>query len=173
MTISALIVPVPEAEGVVGEHRRRHDPSASFGGPAARDAARPVRPPSRIDDRTLDALRKLFHRAPGFSFVLPRTATFPRTLYLAPEPAEPFLALTRELVARWPEHPPYGGAFDEAVPHVTVVHDVDDATLEAARRAVEPELPIRASAREVHLYVGENAPPGWMVRERFRLGPGV
>ena len=49
---------------------------------------------------------------------------FPRVLYLAPEPAAPFVELTQAIAARWPDHQPYGGEFDSVVPHVTVVNGV-------------------------------------------------
>ena len=42
------------------------------------------------------------------------------TVYLAPSPAAPFRQLTHELFRRFPEHPPYGGAFDDVVPHLSV-----------------------------------------------------
>ncbi len=43
-------------------------------------------------------------------------------VYLAPDPAEPFVALTEALAAAFPDCPPYGGAFDEPVPHLTIGH---------------------------------------------------
>ena len=39
----------------------------------------------------------------------------------SPEPAEPFIALTEAIAARWPDYPPYDGAFDEVIPHLTIV----------------------------------------------------
>ena len=41
-------------------------------------------------------------------------------VYLAPEPAAPFVALTEAVGAEFPGFPPYGGAFDEVVPHLTI-----------------------------------------------------
>ena len=57
-------------------------------------------------------------------------------VYLEPDPAEPFVRLTRELVERFPDHQPYNGTFtaDEVIPHVTVVHTDDDARESRCRR---------------------------------------
>ena len=49
-----------------------------------------------------------------------RTGRFPGVVWLAPEPAEPFIALTELLAAAFPDHPPYEGAHDEIVPHLTL-----------------------------------------------------
>ena len=46
-----------------------------------------------------------------------RVRRFPGVVWLDPEPAEPFRSLTAAIVARWPDHPPYGGVFDEVIPH--------------------------------------------------------
>src|SRR5206468_4130667 len=67
---------------------------------------------------------------------------FPGTLWLVPDPAEPFRAMTAALVTRFPEHPPYGGMFSEVVPHLTVAQ----AELDAAEAELEPKLPMRSRA---------------------------
>ncbi|HEX3455421.1 MAG TPA: 2'-5' RNA ligase family protein [Gaiellaceae bacterium] len=81
------------------------------------------------------------------------------TVYLAPVPAEPFSALTEAVVGRFPEHPPYGGAFEYAVPHLTVGRDVDCGV----------RLPIRGEARDVVL-VERGDDLRWHVRRSFALG---
>jgi len=72
-------------------------------------------------------------------------------VYLAPEPAQPFRRLTLALFDRFPEHPPYGGAFDDVVPHLSlpVPDDGDEASL-AAELGIR--FPLRAYAREASLY---------------------
>jgi len=56
----------------------------------------------------------------AFTFRLFKVGVFPGALYLAPTPAEPFVALTAALARRFPEYPPYGGQFRNIVPHLTV-----------------------------------------------------
>lgn len=71
------------------------------------------------------------------------------TLYLAPDPAEPFVALTNALVERFPEWPPYGGVHGTSViPHLTVTQGPAE---DAAEQAVAEALPLHARAREAIL----------------------
>jgi hypothetical protein len=170
VTESALAVLFPEAEALVGDLRRRYDPSAAFGAPPHVTVLVPFAPPDEIDEAVLADLRDLFAGVPAIETVFREARRFPRTLYLAPEPEERFRDLTERVVARWPAHPPYGGVFDDVIPHLTVADGVDEDVLEACRARVEPGLPLRAIAREVRLLVGANEPPGWTVRGRFAMG---
>ena len=61
---------------------------------------------------------------PEFTATFGSTAWFEdKVLWLAPDPAEPFRALTASVAAAFPEHPPYEGAHDDVVPHLTVGQD--------------------------------------------------
>jgi 2'-5' RNA ligase len=84
----------------------------------------------------------------AFDVTFPRFERFPEILWLAPEPAEPFVAMTEAMVARFPEYPPYGGIHDRIVPHLTVAYEELGET--AAR--VEPLLPLRSRVETVVLY---------------------
>ncbi len=171
MDFSALIVPVPDAEQIVGEHRRRLDPSASWGAPPHVTLLVPFVPPERLDADVAAALEEIFVTVPCFELTFARTGTFAGgTLWLAPEPTGPFLDLMGALVARWPAYPPYGGAYREVVPHLTVAHEAPAEVVDAVRRDVMRRLPLRTRATEAWLLYGENAPPGWEVRQRFALG---
>jgi hypothetical protein len=91
-------------------------------------------------------------------------------VYLAPEPAEPFLRLTKAVCERWPRFPPYGGEFDEDLPHLTVIEhgDGDDIdVLDVVERDIVRGVPIQARASEVRLMQGNGR---WSVRARFPLG---
>ena len=76
-----------------------------------------------------------------------RLDRFPGVLWLAPEPSEPFREMTHALVARYPEHQPYGGAFANVIPHLTVAQ----AELDDAAEAIGEWLPLRARAESVVL----------------------
>jgi 2'-5' RNA ligase len=126
----------------------------------------PFMPASRLNASVEEELRRLVARFEPFDFELAQVGRFPGILYLVPEPAEPFVALVEALSARWPEHPPYRGAFDTVIRHLTVAHGRGPLALtdELARA-----LPIRASATEVDLMVmGRNG--RWSQRASFRLG---
>jgi hypothetical protein len=77
-----------------------------------------------------------------------RRFTVVPTLYLAPEPAEPFILLIQALVERFPDWPPYGGLHDTVVPHLTVTQG---AAEDPAEGAVGATLPLGGRAREAIL----------------------
>jgi hypothetical protein len=164
---TCLIVPVPAAERAVGRHRARLDPSAADGSPAHITVLSPFLQVDSVGPAERERLRELFAAADPIRFSLTRGARFPGFLFLAPEPGEPFVALTREVWQRWPQCPPYEGAYDEVIAHLTVaVGDRDFADVE---RALTPLLPIAANAEEVWLIV--RADSGRWVRElAFPLG---
>ena len=82
----------------------------------------------------------------------------------------PFVA-PDELVRRFPAHPPYGGAFEHVVPHLTLADQLASAMLGAVARSVTADLPIDATAREARLMVERDA--GWVTHTRFMFaGPG-
>ena len=169
---SCLIVPVPELEAVVRPRLQRSSPEHLFPRPddvhAHVTLLAPFAGEDALDDGMTGELAALFGDVTAFEFRLTRVAEFPGGVtYLTPEPAAPFRALTHELCQRFPEFPPYGGAFDEVVPHLTVPmrHGEDPS---AVRRELEPRLPVTAVAREVALVWYE--PGALRVLERFAFG---
>src|SRR4051794_965555 len=73
---------------------------------------------------------------------------FPGTLWLAPDPAEPFLAMTEAMVARFPDWQPYGGVFKSVIPHLTVAQE----QLDDVADLLEPLLPLQSRVESVVLY---------------------
>lgn len=90
---------------------------------------------------------------------------FPGTLWLAPEPAEPFVELTRSLLARFPGYEPYEGEFAGITPHLTVAQGEE---LSAAEAALEPLLPLCSRASSVVLFE-QVAPDRWRENAEFAL----
>lgn len=82
-----------------------------------------------------------------FDFRLTSVGNFGDLKYLAPDPAEPFIQLTQTFVAAFPQWPPYEGAFNEIIPHLSI----GDRLSVAEVSAVEERLPITATATEVTL----------------------
>lgn len=151
----------------------RHDPVAGLGVPAHITVLFPFKAPHLINKEDLEALTVVFASTAPFDFQLARVDRFPGVWYLAPEPAAPFKALTRAVVARFPEFSPYGGAYgDDSTPHLTVGHSADPAIVAAIgvelQMACESALPIRSRARIVLLM--DNADGPWVVRRSFALG---
>jgi hypothetical protein len=158
MPRTALIVPIPEAEVQVGGLRLAHDGSAARGIPAHVTVLFPFLDTGELDE---PAVAELISRFPAFDFELDRVERFPDgTTWLHPTPSLPFVDLTAAVWERWPERPPYEGAFDEVIPHLTISETPID---------VELALPIVARAREVTLI--EEAEPGghWTARLHLPL----
>jgi hypothetical protein len=147
---SGVIVPVQEAEPIVGDLRLRYDPQARNGVPAHITLLYPFAHPSRVTNQ-VDALRKMFGVIPVFEFTLVDVRRFPATAYLHPEPSARFVELTELIARRWPEYPPYGGAFPTLIPHLTIADRVSTDVLEAVDRVVAPHLPIQCHATEAWL----------------------
>jgi 2'-5' RNA ligase len=168
---SALVVPVSEAsEAVDAWLERTATAKPSAGIPAHITIVFPFVPARSIDHELVTDLCSIFGRFETFTFTSSRALRFPTVLYLAPEPPEPFVALTEAVISSYPEYPPYEGEFDTIVPHLTAAEG-DPAVLDAAEAAIQPFLPVQAIAREVTLL--EEIEPEfrrWRVRETFRLG---
>lgn len=163
-----MLVHVPEAAPVVGEWRRRHTYDATLGVPPHVTLLFPFVP---ADELTLDVeerLARLLGEVDPFDVTFARIARFPAVLYLEPQPSEPFAALTRQIAAEWPEHPPYEGAHDVVIPHLTVAESDEAGLLERIAADVEPQLPIGTRVREAQLYV-EDAAGRWHERRRLPL----
>jgi 2'-5' RNA ligase len=165
---TALVVVVPEAQALYDAWRERWDPAPGI--PAHVTLLFPFRPAELVDDALLAELRELFAAAAPFDVEFPRVGRFEEVAWLAPEPAEPFVALTETLVASFPEHPPYGNAdFDRSVPHLTIVNRSPLQVLDEVARALTPELPIRSRVREATL-LEEDEDGVWRTRAQFALG---
>jgi 2'-5' RNA ligase len=151
MPRTALIVAVPEAWPAV------HD---GFAPPGVPPHVTILFPFADADDLDEDAVAELCASHPGFDFELDRVERFDDgVVWLHPEPSAPFAELTRSVWSRWRDHPPYEGAFDAVVPHLTVSYAPVD---------VDVALPIRTRAREVTL-IEEAADGRWSVRRAFPL----
>jgi hypothetical protein len=156
---TALIVPVPEAEPLVGELRLAHDPSAAHGVPAHITVLFPFLASELIDE---PAVAELVKRFPAFDFTLERVEQFENgVVWLLPQPSLRFADLTAAVWQRWPEAPPYEGAFDDVVPHLTV----SETPLE-----LDLALPVAARAHEVVLIEEDEASGRWATCSRFPLG---
>jgi len=171
LTESALIVPVPAAEQLVGSWRWQLDRAARWGIPAHITLIYPFAPPEAIDAGAVSRLHALFRRTDRVVYSLVETRRFgDRVLYLAPSPDEPFRVLTRIIMAEFPDYPPYGGAFSEVIPHLTIADGAPLEEIVLAEEAVTPGLPLRCSAGEAWLMTGRAEEGSWAVVERFALG---
>ena len=167
MPESALVIVVPEAEPLVSDWRAQYDWSAQRGVPAHITLLYPFAPTEKVDDALLSQLRKLFVAEAAISFELARVARFPEVAWLAPEPSEPFKALTDLIAARFPDYPPYEGAHDVVIPHLTVAEGGVELQ-DRVEAALSSHLPIRARADDV-AFLFEDDEGLWHEAHRFPL----
>jgi 2'-5' RNA ligase len=119
----------------------------------------------RLNDEVLARLRALCASVPALTVQFRRTARFPGVLYIDPEPADAFRELTGAVVGRWPDTPPYGGGFDEVIPHLTVARGAGARLLDDIEADVQLRLPITTTVVQACLYVFD----GQYWRPRARL----
>jgi len=161
-------VVVPEAARAVDRWRLLHTYDGALGVPAHVTVLYPFVPPASLEADLTALVAELAASQAPFDVSFRRVARWPDGIvYLPPEPPEPFLALIAGACARWPEWPPYGGAHDEVVPHLTVVDD--EAVADEAARDVESSLPLAARIDELTL-LAEGADGRWRVHAAFPLG---
>ena len=166
-TQSAVLIPVPQADAVVGRWRQQHDPVAAAGVPAHITLVVPWLPPGEITDADLAELDEIVANMDAFDFQLHHVDWFGRrVLWVAPEPAAPFLRLTSVLADRFGT-PPWDDEFDEVVPHLTVAHASDGVELVPVAADVSERLPVACRAEEVWVMTGDGF--RWSLRHRVKL----
>jgi 2'-5' RNA ligase len=139
----AVAIPFPELAGVVDEWREATCATKPSHGVAPHVTLLIPAPPD------LDTARAALAGFGAFDVAFSGFGRFPGTLWLAPEPAETFVAMTEALIGAFPNHPPYEGAFESITPHLTVAQGDD---LDAAETALAAALPLRAKASRVIVY---------------------
>lgn len=171
---SALVVLIPEAEPLVQDFRKLYDPSAAWGVPAHVTILYPFIPPQDITPEVFVSLKEIFSSYPTFSVKFAQTMDFPDTLFLAPEPADPFIEMTKAVVRVFPEYPPYSGGFSEIVPHLTIAQMGETEKMVRIRSdfliASKGKLPFTARVDSVTLIDDLDGP--WQIRQRFALTAG-
>ena len=157
----------PELE----ELRHHHDPMAPFGVPAHVTLLFPFLLSAELTPAVRRRIARLTHDVRPFDVSFERTGRFPGAVWLAHEPAEPVVALTELLAAAFPDHPPYEGAHDEIVPHLTLGLGAESVLGRLARSArAYPSFRERVRAIEV---MAERGPDRWHRRWRIPLGPAA
>jgi SAM-dependent methyltransferase len=167
---SALHIDIPAAQPVVGDLRRRWDP-AGLAVPAHVTILFPFLAPTRLTDEVDRDLADIAGSVGAFDVTFRRVGRFPDVLWLAPEPVEPFARLTDAVARRWPDHPPYGGAFEQVIHHLTVADGAPSDVLEEASAAVARSLPVVERVSALTLSVRERG--AWHVRRRYPLRGGA
>jgi 2'-5' RNA ligase len=168
---SAVVVRLPSLDETIDALRERFDlPRKPNGIPPHITAIVPFLPAADLTEAgALPALRSLCAAFEPFQVAFAATARFPNVLYLAPQPAEPFIALTRAIVDRWPLIRPYAGAHKAVAPHLTVTTSKRRELFGSVSEALEPQLPLSATVdgAQVYVFAGER----WTEHAALPFGP--
>jgi 2'-5' RNA ligase len=168
---SGLIIEVPEAEPAVGELRSRLDGNARLGIPAHITVLFPFVPAALIDDAVLRRLTRICATVPAFEHRLVRTEWFgDDVLWLAPEEDTPLRSLTASVHREFPDYPPFGGQFEDVVPHLTIADRCPLDQMRSAEQLVRSHLPISCVATRVSLMVQRDDSGTWTRTASFALG---
>lgn len=168
---AVLAMPVPALDDFVRERTARHDASFVSSDPAFFNAHVTVLGPW-LSHPTLDDLAvvaAIVGAEPAFDVTFETVGGFvDGIITLLPEPAEPFARLTARLAERFPQTPPYGGQFEEVVPHLTLDHHATGATVDSVTAELGGLLPVRTRLERVDLQWWAN--DDCHVRESWSLG---
>jgi 2'-5' RNA ligase len=177
---SAVIVPVLQADGLLRGLRPRWQPAAPVGIPAHITLAYPFLTAEELGPDALTGLAAIFGAQPPLPVRLAGVGRWPGIAYLAPEPAEPFVALAEAVQAAFPSARTAGRGEGALVPHVTALRHPDEAVLGEAAAELAARLPLDVLIAEAWLVqaagegrawlVGEGAGERWTLRMRFPLG---
>jgi 2'-5' RNA ligase len=168
---SAIVAPVrlpPALEAI----RLDHVDNARLGVPAHVTLLFPFVPPPGIDADVLARAAAAVRRTPGFDVEFREVEAWAPdptpegVLWLPPTPAEPFRAMTDDLVAAFQDYLPYEGIHDDVIPHLTLanvrLHAVE---VEGARSHLPFGQRLEAAALLVESPLGR-----WRVARRLLLG---
>jgi 2'-5' RNA ligase len=148
---SVLQIPVPSLEPFVRARHAHYDGDYVSKDPGFVHAHITVLGPflEVVDEESATAVASIAAGIDPFDVRLERVETFPDgIIHLRPEPDEPFRALTQALWDAFPQCPPYGGEFDDVVPHLTLDHS-SQVTVESVRAGLA--LPTYDRAERIDL----------------------
>lgn len=149
--------------------RRRWDRAALAGAAPHVTILYPFLPCGSLGPAERTALAAIAGSTPAFEVRFERVRRFADLVWIEPEPAGPFAALTATVVERWPDQPPYGGAFETVIPHLTLVES-EVAPLAAVEDAAARVGPFVRRAQRLELWC-QDAAGRW--RPRWRIPFGV
>jgi len=147
--VSGVVIRVPLPAPL---HRLRlaHDSAAGLGVPPHVTLLFPFMPAAALAPPVRRALAEIAGSLQLFDARFGAVGRFPGIVYLVPEPGGPFTKLTDAIAARFPAYQPYDGAFEEVIPHLTLVESAT-APLDKIADAAQHHLPFthRVSVMEV------------------------
>jgi 2'-5' RNA ligase len=166
---SAVVVPIglpPDLDAI----RAAGDRMAARGVPPHVTVLFPFLPADALTPEVRAALDDLAVKRVPFMARFDLVERFDQFVWLLPADQQPFLRLTADVVALWPDYPPYQGAHDVLVAHVTLVETSNVRTLDAAQAAASASGPFEAAASELRV-ITEDGTGRWHARWRLPFEP--
>ena len=161
-TASGILVAVPAAQPLLNEFGAVD----GSGLPPHITILHPFKKPRSIGDSDLAMLSRLAQSVGGpIDYELAQLGDFDGLTFVAPQPDVPFIELTLAAERFWPDHPPYGGEFEDIIPHLTLgVRDPSPVE----RDRISAMLPIRARATGLVLMT-RNRRGRWRIHSSYPL----
>lgn len=153
--VTGLAVPI-RLPGRLAAIRRRWDRAARAGAQPHVTVLYPFLGPGRLDPGVRRQLAAIVAGLAPFEVRFERLRRWEGLVWIEPEDPRPFERLTAAVAARWPEHPPYGGLFDDVIVHLTVVES-DEAPLEEVEAVARAALPFSGRADRLELWRQDEA----------------
>ena len=137
---TAIIIPVPELTQLLAPWRNATVPVAAKGVPPHITLLYPWRPP-RLAKQDLATLRATVAGVTAFSITFAGVGRFsPQILFLRLADDSVVRSVMQAMSTAFPDTPPYGGAFTDPVPHLTVAQATTDAELDRLEQQLTPVL---------------------------------
>jgi 2'-5' RNA ligase len=173
---TALVLHIAAADALTGPTRMAHDPSAADGMPAHVTLLYPFKPVAEITPADAEKLAQTCKQFESIELSFETFGRFPAVLWLAPQPVSAVSELASALVAAFPDWKPYGGAFKDFVPHLTLAHlsgadaeaQLDRIAADFMKKA-EGQLPLRQTVFWVSLF-DKSQTGRWKEISGFPLG---
>lgn len=169
---TGIIAPVIAADPLVGPHRRILDRSAQWEVPPHVTILTPFLPPQAVTEAVIVRLQTALQTTAAFSCRFERTRWFGQdVLWLEPRPADPFRQMTMAVWTAFPDFPPYGGAADDVIPHLTIGErsTAGYEAMQVAEQRLQPTLPIATVIDHIQLIGGDSATGCWWIIQEFPL----
>ncbi len=165
---SAVIVPIalpPDLRAI----RARTDRMAARGVPPHVTVLFPFLPADALNPEVQLTLRNLAAAREPFAARFDGVECLDQMVWLLPADQLPFLRLTAEVTARWPDYPPYEGVHDDLIAHLTLVETSDVESLSEGCAAASRSPGFDVAVDELRV-ITEDAAGRWHDRWRLALG---
>lgn len=166
---TTLVVPVPEAEPLVGATRALLDPHARRGLGAHITLLSPWLGSVDFRQRDLQRLRTIIRQTEQFEAKLVTIGRFRHTLWLSVEPREPLVQLAELIRQEWPQVNPTSGVLC-GPPHLTIADHVYPERLKDLAESIDTQLPLSFEVVRVDLMKRAERNGKWCTHSEIPLG---